>query len=168
MTFMYGLSMSTPRISERRTYRRNLFNAGAGKKIKMKFTWKQASEFHFDNEWKRARKEKNWRVLGLTKTRLFVGRKLHKVWTGAGRGAVVIDETQMWTGTTSIIPLARVGGWWGREEDGERLRTRGTRNKQRDRLWYSTRLKTFAAWYYGASLVVPLGEINSSKQTRRK
>lgn len=59
----------------------------------------------------RARKEKkNWRALGLTETRLFVGRKLHKVWTGAGRGAVVTDETQMRTGTTSIIPLARVGG----------------------------------------------------------
>lgn len=88
--------MSTPRISERRTYRRNLFNAVEGKtKQKKKFTRKQASEFHFDNELKRAGKEKNWRVLWLTKTRLFVGRKLHKVWTGAGRGAVVIDETQM-------------------------------------------------------------------------
>lgn len=32
---------------------------------------------------------------GPTKARLLVGRKLHEVWTGAGRGTVVIDEAQM-------------------------------------------------------------------------
>lgn len=30
-----------------------------------------------------------------TEARLLVGRELHEVWTGAGRSAVVIDETQM-------------------------------------------------------------------------
>lgn len=34
-------------------------------------------------------------ALSLTETGLFVGRELHKVRTGAGRGAVVIDEAQM-------------------------------------------------------------------------
>lgn len=61
--------------------------------------------------------------LPLTKARLFVGRELHQVWTGAGRGAVVIDETQMRTGTASIILLARVGGCRGRGGGG-----RGRRN----------------------------------------
>lgn len=32
MMFMYGSSMSTPRISERRTYRRNLFTAAEGRR----------------------------------------------------------------------------------------------------------------------------------------
>ena len=31
----------------------------------------------------------------LTEAGLFVGRKLHEMWTGARRGAVVIDETQV-------------------------------------------------------------------------
>lgn len=43
-----------------------------------------------------------------TEARLLVGRELHEVWTGAGRGAVVINETQMRAGTTSIIGLTWV------------------------------------------------------------
>lgn len=58
------------------------------------------------------KKEHEKKVASLTETGLFVGRQLHKVWTGAGRSAVVIDEAQMWAGTTSIIVSTRVGGWW--------------------------------------------------------
>lgn len=38
------------------------------------------------------------------------------MWTGAGRRAVVIDETQMRTRTASIILFARVGGCGGERE----------------------------------------------------
>lgn len=43
-----------------------------------------------------------------TEARVLVGRELHEVRTGAGRSAVVIDETQMRAGTTSIIRLTWV------------------------------------------------------------
>lgn len=83
---MYGSSMSTPRISERRTYRRNLFTAAEGKKgdrlcvvyvLHARTGDKQGHRF--------------WP----TEARLLVGRELHEVWAGAERSAVVIDETQM-------------------------------------------------------------------------
>lgn len=63
------------------------------------------------------------RVFWLTKAGLFVWRKLHKMRTGAGRGAVVIDETQMWTGTTSIILFTRVRGWLEGRKEREHFRT---------------------------------------------
>ncbi len=69
------------------------------------------------------------KVLLLTKAGLFVGWKLHKVWTGARCSAVVIDETQMWTGSTSIILLTRVGGWWKGRKGRDHFRTLGIRSR---------------------------------------
>lgn len=80
------------------------------------------------------------KMLSLTKAGLFVGGKLHKVWTGAGRGAVVIDETQMWAGAASIILFTWVWDWWEGSK-GEHIRTLSVRSwdgNQRDRARMNT------------------------------
>lgn len=112
MMFMYGSSTSTPRISERRTYRRNLLTAAEGEREAVYGSFRRFG---------RGQEENKEVVFWPTEARLLVGRELHEVRTGAGRSAVVINETQMRAGTASVIRLARVRGCGGGgEQDGGR------------------------------------------------